>query len=137
MWAITDFTEENGATRLVPGSHLCDEPPNPLEQYETIAGPDAQGQRARLGRQPLARWRGEPHRPAPRWHRHELLRRLHPPAGEPAARRAARTGQTFPRRLQELVGYSVYNGLIGHIDKQHPAKVVLPRTRASTWSGTC
>ena len=31
----------------------------------------------------------------------------------------------FPRRLQELVGYSIYNGLIGHIDKQHPAKVVL------------
>ena len=31
----------------------------------------------------------------------------------------------FPRRLQELVGYSVYNGLIGHIDKQHPASVVL------------
>jgi ectoine hydroxylase-related dioxygenase (phytanoyl-CoA dioxygenase family) len=31
----------------------------------------------------------------------------------------------FPRRLQELVGYSVYNGLIGHIDKQHPAKYVL------------
>jgi ectoine hydroxylase-related dioxygenase (phytanoyl-CoA dioxygenase family) len=32
---------------------------------------------------------------------------------------------TFPRRLQELIGYSVYNGLIGHIDKQHPAKYVL------------
>ncbi len=36
MWAITDFTEENGATRLIPGSHLRDEPPNPLEHYETI-----------------------------------------------------------------------------------------------------
>lgn len=32
---------------------------------------------------------------------------------------------TFPRRLQELVGYSVYNGLIGHIDKSDPAAVVL------------
>jgi ectoine hydroxylase-related dioxygenase (phytanoyl-CoA dioxygenase family) len=31
----------------------------------------------------------------------------------------------FSRRLQELIGYSVYNGLIGHIDKQHPAKFVL------------
>ena len=36
MWALTDFTEANGATRLVPGSHLG---PNPEYggRYETIA----------------------------------------------------------------------------------------------------
>jgi ectoine hydroxylase-related dioxygenase (phytanoyl-CoA dioxygenase family) len=32
---------------------------------------------------------------------------------------------TFERRLQELIGYSVYNNLIGHIDKRHPAKAIL------------
>src|SRR5580658_8109346 len=37
MWAVTDFTEQNGATRLIPGSHKRDEPPNPLERYDTIA----------------------------------------------------------------------------------------------------
>jgi ectoine hydroxylase-related dioxygenase (phytanoyl-CoA dioxygenase family) len=31
----------------------------------------------------------------------------------------------FPRRLQELCGYSIYNGLIGHIDKQNPGKLLL------------
>ena len=36
MWAITNFTEENGATRIIPGSHLRDAAPNPLEHYETI-----------------------------------------------------------------------------------------------------
>jgi ectoine hydroxylase-related dioxygenase (phytanoyl-CoA dioxygenase family) len=33
--------------------------------------------------------------------------------------------QRMPRRLQELVGYGIYNGLIGHIDKQSPASVLL------------
>jgi ectoine hydroxylase-related dioxygenase (phytanoyl-CoA dioxygenase family) len=33
--------------------------------------------------------------------------------------------RTFPRRLQELVGYGIYNGLIGHIDKHAPADVLL------------
>ena len=28
MWALTDFTEANGATRLVPGSHLRDHSPD-------------------------------------------------------------------------------------------------------------
>lgn len=29
MWMVTDFTEENGATRLVPGSHLSGQQPDP------------------------------------------------------------------------------------------------------------
>jgi hypothetical protein len=37
MWAITDFTDANGATRLVPGSHLRDEPPT--RSSSTIRSP--------------------------------------------------------------------------------------------------
>jgi ectoine hydroxylase-related dioxygenase (phytanoyl-CoA dioxygenase family) len=29
MWMVTDFTEENGATRIVPGSHLSGVNPDP------------------------------------------------------------------------------------------------------------
>ncbi len=40
MWMVTDFSEENGATRLAPGSHLAGEQPDPAVPYrvETIAG---------------------------------------------------------------------------------------------------
>jgi ectoine hydroxylase-related dioxygenase (phytanoyl-CoA dioxygenase family) len=125
MWAITDFTEQNGATRLIPGSHKREDPPNPLERYDTIA--------AEMSKGSVLVWVGSV------WH-----------GGGANATEARRVGiamnycagyirqqenqqlgvppelvKTFPRRLQELVGYSVYNGLVGHIDKQHPAKVVL------------
>ena len=32
--------------------------------------------------------------------------------------------RTFSPRLQELVGYGIYNGLIGHIDKHSPAELL-------------
>ena len=43
IWMLTDFSEENGATRLVPGSHLSGEQPEPkrdyLEESVQITGP--------------------------------------------------------------------------------------------------
>ena len=32
MWAITDFTKENGATQVVPGSHKWDKERMPLDE---------------------------------------------------------------------------------------------------------
>jgi ectoine hydroxylase-related dioxygenase (phytanoyl-CoA dioxygenase family) len=32
--------------------------------------------------------------------------------------------RTFSPRLQELVGYGVYSGLIGHIDKKAPMQLL-------------
>jgi ectoine hydroxylase-related dioxygenase (phytanoyl-CoA dioxygenase family) len=125
MWAITDFTEENGATRVVPGSHLRDEPPNPLEPYDTIP--------AEMPKGSVLVWVGS------LWHggganRTDTRRigiAMNYCAGFMRQQENQQLGvppslvKTFSRRLQELVGYSVYNGLVGHIDKQHPAKVVL------------
>ena len=36
--------------------------------------------------------------------------------------------RTFPHRLQQLVGYGLYNGLIGHIDKEIPSTRLLGDT---------
>src|SRR5690606_28116587 len=36
MWAISDFTEENGATRIIPGSHLRDASPAFGAPYDSI-----------------------------------------------------------------------------------------------------
>ena len=36
MWMIDDFTAENGATRIVPMSHLRFRPPNYAKRYESV-----------------------------------------------------------------------------------------------------
>ena len=35
------------------------------------------------------------------------------------------TVKRFPPRLQQLVGYGLYRGLIGHIDKKIPSNLLL------------
>jgi ectoine hydroxylase-related dioxygenase (phytanoyl-CoA dioxygenase family) len=125
MWAVTDFTEDNGATRLIPGSHLRDEAPNPLEHYDSMA--------AEMPKGSVLVWVGS------LWHggganltdTRRVGIAMNYCAGYIRQQENQQLGippslvKTFPRRLQELVGYSVYNGLIGHIDKKHPAKFVL------------
>jgi len=125
MWAITDFTEENGATRLCPGTHLADHSPDLLEHYDSIPAEMAKGG--------VLVWVGS------LWHggganttaerrvgiamnycAGYLRQQENQQLGIPLE-----TARRFPRRLQELCGYSIYNGLIGHIDKQHPGKLLL------------
>jgi len=125
MWALTDFTEENGATRLVPGSHRLDHSPEYGGDYDTVPAEMAKGS--------VLIWHGS------LWHGGG--------ANRSSARRVgiamnycagfirqqenqqlgipAEVARTFSPRLRELVGYGIYSGLIGHIDKRAPADVVL------------
>jgi len=121
MWALTDFTEANGATRLVPQSH---KKPSPEYggKYDTIAAEMPEGS--------VLIWDGA------LWHggganRTDKRRTgiaMNYCAGFIRQQENQQLGippelvKTFPKRLQELVGYGVYQGLIGHIDKKSPAQ---------------
>ncbi len=123
MWALTDFTDANGATRLVPGSHVKDNPAYGGD-YETIP--------AEMKKGSVLIWDGA------LWHGGGANRTgerrtgiaMNYCAGFIRQQENQQLGlkpsvvKGFSPRLQELVGYGVYQGLIGHIDKKSPAQVL-------------
>ena len=120
MWALTDFTDANGATRVIPGSHLRDASPVYGEHYDSVP--------AEMPRGSVLVWHGS------LWHggganRTDTRRvgiAMNYCAGWIRQQENQQLGipreiaRRFSPRLLELVGYGVYNGLIGHIDKQSP-----------------
>jgi ectoine hydroxylase-related dioxygenase (phytanoyl-CoA dioxygenase family) len=124
MWALTDFTEANGATRLVPGSHLLDHSPDYGADYESIAAEMPKGSvLVWVG----SLWHGGGANATSErrvgiamnycagWIRQQENQQLGIPR---------ETAATFSPRLRELCGYSVYNMLIGHINKHSPVEML-------------
>src|SRR5579872_2755664 len=123
MWALTDFTEANGATRLAPRTHL-----GPSPEYgakvETLA--------AEMPKGSVLIWDGA------LWHGGGANRTSQRRTGIAMNYCAgfirqqenqqlgvpAEVARSYPPRLQELMGYGVYRGLIGHVDKQSPAQAL-------------
>jgi ectoine hydroxylase-related dioxygenase (phytanoyl-CoA dioxygenase family) len=124
MWALTDFTEENGATRVLPGSHLRDHSPVYLQHYESVPAEMPAGS--------VLVWHGS------LWHGGGANRSSRQRTGiamnycagfvrqqenqQLGIPRAVARG--FAPRLRELVGYGIYNGLLGHIDKRTPESLL-------------
>jgi ectoine hydroxylase-related dioxygenase (phytanoyl-CoA dioxygenase family) len=125
MWALTDFTEANGATRIVPGTHLSDHSPDYGAPYASIAAEMPAGS--------VLIWHGS------LWHgggandtdetrmgiamnycAGYIRQQENQQLGLPRS-----TVDGFSPRLRELVGYGVYNMLIGHINKQSPEHLLL------------
>jgi ectoine hydroxylase-related dioxygenase (phytanoyl-CoA dioxygenase family) len=119
MWPLEDFTEANGATRIVPGSHRwVDERPGPDTPTVAIDLPAGAAlvylgsvwhggganhtDRARLGvvLHYAAAWL----RPV-----ESHLLAVPPDAAAP-----------LPPRLQELLGYNICPPFIGYVDGRHP-----------------
>jgi ectoine hydroxylase-related dioxygenase (phytanoyl-CoA dioxygenase family) len=136
MWALTDFTEANGATRLVPGSHLWDSSPDYGHPYDSIA--------AEMPKGSVLVWHGS------LWHGGGANATDHRRVGVAMNYCAGyirqqenqqlglsrETVEQFAPRLRELIGYGVYNMLIGHINKRSPAELLLdeaPARSAMVW----
>jgi ectoine hydroxylase-related dioxygenase (phytanoyl-CoA dioxygenase family) len=138
MWAITPFTETNGATRLIPGTHLADHSPTYGQHYDSIPAEMPAGS--------ILIWHGS------LWHggganttdTARMGIAMNYCAGWVRQQENQQLGlplsvvRTFPQRLQELCGFGVYRGLIGHIDKQSPAARMLDPERGHTmlWDRT-
>ena len=137
IWAVTDFTATNGATRIVPGSHKYDHAPEYGREYETALATMPAGS-VMLFDSALWHGGGANDSDARRfafscaycwgWMRQQENLQLGIPH---------ETARRFPRRLQELCGYSVYKGQFGHIDNHDPIELLgRERGKRMVWEAT-
>ena len=132
IWALTDFTAENGATRIVPGSHRERGHPKPDDESIAIAAEMPAGSVLVMDSQ---LWHcGGPNTTADEWRlglnvqfvRGFFRTQQNQYLGVPHDQVAG-----YPRRLRQLLGFELYRGIMGHIDGQSPAAAIGADTDAA------
>ena len=137
IWALSDFRDDNGATRIVPGSHKYDSSPEYGKDYDAVTATMPAGS-VMLFDSALWHGGGANNSDARRfafscaycwgWMRQQENLQLGIPR---------ETAKRFPRRLQELCGYSVYKGQFGHIDNHDPIELLgRERGKRMVWEAT-
>jgi ectoine hydroxylase-related dioxygenase (phytanoyl-CoA dioxygenase family) len=129
IWAIDDFTETNGATEVIRGSHhwANERPADDDDRIEKIIMPMGsvmvfQGtlwHRGGANRSDAPRLAISPQYCQP-WARQQENMTLAVPFDVAAS---------YPRRVQELIGYSIYPPFMGHVNGMHPARLIDPNYR--------
>jgi ectoine hydroxylase-related dioxygenase (phytanoyl-CoA dioxygenase family) len=124
MWPLDEFTDDNGATRFVPGSHSWESGRQPTAEDGVATAVMAPGSAMfYLG----SLWHGgganRTSRPrlgvileyAAAWLRPQENHCLAVPRS---------IVRQLPQRLQELLGYDIYPPFLGYVDGTHPRKVL-------------
>lgn len=125
LWALTDFRPDNGATLLVPGSHREEAMPRPGEKHDPIAVQMPAGSALILHG---STWHAGGTNTTRDQDRYGLS--VQYVAGWCRQQQNLMLGtdreiaSRYPRRLQELIGYSMYRNVMGHIDRTHPLRLL-------------
>jgi len=126
LWALSDFTKENGATRLVPASHKRPSiVPTPEEEYEVIQAEMKAGSVIVLH---ASLWHGGGPNTTCDIERYGLS--IQYVAGWCRQQQNLMLGTprelvaSYPRKLQELIGYSMYRNVMGHVNREHPLTLI-------------
>ena len=129
IWAIDDFTADNGATEVIPGSHRWGE--------ERPTPPDVRARKIIMPAGSVVVF------PGTLWHRgganttDQPRLAITPQYCQPWARQFENmslavpldVAASYPRRVQELLGFSIHPPLMGYVNGLHPARLIDPDYR--------
>jgi ectoine hydroxylase-related dioxygenase (phytanoyl-CoA dioxygenase family) len=131
IWALTDFTGDNGATRIVPGSHRRTGHPDPDDESIAIAAEMPAGSVLIMDSQ---LWHcGGPNITDDDWRlglNVQYVRGFFRTQQNQYLSIPHEQVPTYPQRLRELLGFELYRGIMGHVDGVSPA-AALGATSAS------
>ncbi len=122
LWALSEFTKDNGATRLIPGSHRRPEgAPRPEDEEAVMMAEMPAGSVLVLHG---STWHGGGPNTTSDVERYGLS--IQYVAGWCRQQQNLMLGTprdvvaSYPEKLQELIGYSMYRNVMGHVDRKHP-----------------